>query len=65
MAKASSGCGSGRGRISGGCSRSAAHLYALTAPEFTHLLSPFPLVPAPVKAAALAAFHALYPTTGV
>jgi hypothetical protein len=36
----------------------AAHLYALTAPEFTHLLSTFPLGPAPVKAAALAAFNA-------
>jgi len=33
-------------------------MVALTAPEFTHLLSPFPLVPAPVKAAALAAFRA-------
>ena len=36
----------------------AAHLYALTEPEFTHLLSTCPLVPAPVKVAALAAFRA-------
>jgi hypothetical protein len=35
----------------------AAHLYALTEPEFTHILSTFPLVPAPVKSAALAAFR--------
>jgi hypothetical protein len=35
----------------------AAHLSALTEPEFTHILSTFPLVPAPVKAAALAAFR--------
>jgi hypothetical protein len=33
-------------------------MVALTAPEFTHLLSPFPPVPAPEKAAALAAFNA-------
>ncbi len=34
------------------------HLYALTEPEFTHILSSFPLVPAPVKPAALAVFRA-------
>ena len=31
---------------------------ALNAPEFTHMLSPFPLVPAPVKSSALTAFRA-------
>lgn len=31
---------------------------ALPEPEFTHLLSTFSVVPAPVKAAALAAFRA-------
>ena len=35
-----------------------AHLSALTAPEFTHILSTFPLVPAPAKSAVLAAFRA-------
>ena len=30
----------------------------LTAPEFTHILSTFPLVPVPVKSAVLAAFRA-------
>jgi|GEM_PF-4913873 len=33
-------------------------LQALTEPEFTHILSTFPLVPASVKAATLAAFRA-------
>ena len=32
---------------------------ALPEPEFTHILSTFPLVPAPVKAAALTAFRGL------
>lgn len=32
---------------------------ALPEPEFTHILSLFPLVPAPVKAAALTAFRGL------
>lgn len=31
---------------------------SLTEPEFTHLLSTFPLVPEPVKAAAVATFRA-------
>ena len=43
----------------------AAHLSALTEPEFGHILSTFPLVSAPVKTAALAAFRAPHPTTGV
>ena len=34
-----------------------AHLDALTEPEFTHILGTFPLVPEPVKVAALAAFR--------
>lgn len=34
-----------------------AHLYALTEPEFAHILTTFPLVPAPVNSAALAAFR--------
>ena len=34
-----------------------AYLHALTESEFTHIRGTFPLVPAPVKAAALAAFR--------
>jgi len=37
----------------------AAHLYRLTEAEYVHILGTFPLVAAPVKAAALAAFGAV------
>jgi hypothetical protein len=46
-----------RARLRAEINAQVTHLYALTAPEFTHLLSTFPLVPAPVKSAALAAFR--------
>jgi hypothetical protein len=47
-----------RARLRAEINAQVTHLYALTAPEFTHILSTVPLVPAPVKAAALAAFRA-------
>ena len=47
-----------RARLRAEINAQVTHLYALTAPEFTHLLSTFPLVPAPVKAAAVVAFRA-------
>ena len=34
-----------------------AHLYSLTEAEFAHILTTFPLVPQPVKDAALEMFH--------
>jgi len=36
-----------------------AHLYGLTATEFTHILSTFPIIPEPTKQAALTAYHTL------
>ena len=47
-----------RARLRAEIDAQVAHLYALTEPEFTHILSTFPLVPAPVKAAAVVAFRA-------
>ena len=51
----------GRAKLRAEIDAQVAHLYALTEPEFTHILSTFPLVPAPVKAAALAEYRHLIP----
>jgi hypothetical protein len=40
------------------------HLYNLTETEFTHILSTFPIVPEPVKQAALEAYRAFIPLPG-
>lgn len=48
----------GRAKLRAEIDAQVAHLYALTEPEFTHILSTFPLVPEPVKSAALEVFRA-------
>ena len=48
----------GRARLRAELDALVARLYALTEPEFTHILGTFPLAPEPAKAAALAAFRA-------
>ena len=47
-----------RARLRAEIDAQVAHLSALTAPEFTDILTTFHLVPAPVKAAAVVAFRA-------
>ncbi len=51
----------GRAKLRAEIDAQVAHLYALTEPEFTHILSTFPLVADDVKRAALTAFRALPP----
>ncbi|MDB9446394.1 putative DNA binding domain-containing protein [Anabaena sp. CS-542/02] len=41
-----------------------AHLYGLTEAEFSYILTTFPIVPEPVKQAALAAYRTFAPMTG-
>ncbi|MDB9538412.1 Eco57I restriction-modification methylase domain-containing protein [Anabaenopsis arnoldii] len=41
-----------------------AHLYGLTEAEFSYILTTFPIVPEPVKQAALAAYRTFAPLTG-
>lgn len=48
----------GRARLRAELDAQVAHLYALTEPEFTHILSTFPLAPEETIAAVLAAFRA-------
>ena len=47
----------GRARLRAEIDALVAHLYALTEPEFTHILGTFPLVSGSVKTAALEAFR--------
>ena len=47
----------GRARLRADLDGLVAHLYGLTAPEFAHILSTFPLVSESVKAAALIAYR--------
>ena len=49
----------GRARLRAEIDGLVAHLYRLTEAEYVHILGTFPLVAAPVKAAALAAFGAV------
>lgn len=48
----------GRARLGAELDDAGAHLYDLTDSEFAHILGPFPVVAAPVKAATLAALAA-------
>ncbi len=47
----------GRAKLRAEIDAQVARLYTLTEPEFTHILSTFPLVPEQTKSAALAAFR--------
>jgi hypothetical protein len=49
----------GRAKLRAEIDAQVAHIYALTEPEFTHILSTFPLVPEDAKQAALAEFRKL------
>ncbi|MEX0268052.1 RNA-binding domain-containing protein [Leptolyngbyaceae cyanobacterium UHCC 1019] len=53
-----------RGQLRAELDGMIAHLYGLTADEFQHILSTFPIVPAETKQAALEAYHQFTPTVG-